>query len=152
MVINSNNYGKRLRMNRILSVFLVLVIAVMGITTLNNYDKMRAMQSSVEYLRAALDNKDDETITVSGDANSIEEISDSVLDEDITEKEEEEPEKTISTIQEMSENIYIVEQGDTLAKISKKIYGDVGHVDAICQMNGLSDGNLIFIGQKLLLP
>ena len=143
---------KASRMLYVASVFLVLVIAVMGITTLNNYDKMRSMQSSVEYLRAALDNKDDETITVSGDANSIEEISDSVLDEDITEKEEEEPEKTISTIQEMSENIYIVEQGDTLAKISKKIYGDVGHVDAICQMNGLSDGNLIFIGQKLLLP
>jgi len=25
-------------------------------------------------------------------------------------------------------------------------------VDAICRMNGLEDGNLIFIGQKLLLP
>ena len=57
-----------------------------------------------------------------------------------------------STIQEMSEDIYIVQKGDTLAKISKKRYGDIGHVDAICRMNGLEDGNLIFIGQKLLLP
>ena len=46
----------------------------------------------------------------------------------------------------------IVEDGDTLAKISKKVYGDISHVDDICRMNGLSDGNLIFIGQKLLLP
>ena len=59
---------------------------------------------------------------------------------------------SMSTMQEMSEDIYIVEKGDTLAKISKKVYGDSGHVDAICRMNGLSDGNLIFIGQKLILP
>ena len=30
--------------------------------------------------------------------------------------------------------------------------GDTSHVKAICKMNGLSDGNLIYIGQKLLLP
>ena len=51
-----------------------------------------------------------------------------------------------------SNGIYIVEKGDTLAIISKKMYGDVNHVDAICRMNGISDGNLIYIGQKLLLP
>ena len=51
-----------------------------------------------------------------------------------------------------SDGIYIVEEGDTLAIISRKIYGDVTHVDAICRMNGLTDGNLIYEGQKLLLP
>ena len=51
-----------------------------------------------------------------------------------------------------SDKVYIVEKGDTLATISKKIYGDITHVDAICKANGLEDGNLIFIGQKLLLP
>ena len=51
-----------------------------------------------------------------------------------------------------SDGIYIVEEGDTLAIISRKIYGDVTHVDAICRMNGLTDGNLIYVGQKLLLP
>ena len=35
---------------------------------------------------------------------------------------------------------------------TRKIYGDITHVDAICNANGLEDGNLIFIGQKLLLP
>ena len=48
--------------------------------------------------------------------------------------------------------VYTVQKGDTLATISKKIYGDSSHVEAICKMNGLEDGNLIFIGQKLLLP
>ena len=51
-----------------------------------------------------------------------------------------------------SNGIYVVEKGDTLAIISRKIYGDLTHVDAICRMNGISDGNIIYIGQKLLLP
>ena len=51
-----------------------------------------------------------------------------------------------------SNGVYIVEEGDTLAIISRKMYGDVNHVDAICRMNGISDGNLIYVGQKLLLP
>ena len=60
----------------------------------------------------------------------------------------------VSTVQEQlsQSDYYTVKKGDTLASISKKTYGDTGHVDAICKMNGLSDGNLIFIGQKLLLP
>lgn len=51
-----------------------------------------------------------------------------------------------------SNGVYIVEEGDTLAIISRKMYGDVTHVDAICKMNGITDGNLIYVGQKLLLP
>ena len=51
-----------------------------------------------------------------------------------------------------SNGIYIVEKGDTLAIISRKMYGDLTHVDAICRMNGITDGNLIYVGQKLLLP
>ena len=51
-----------------------------------------------------------------------------------------------------NDGIYVVEKGDTLAIISKKMYGDVSHVDAISRMNGLQNGNLIYIGQKLILP
>ncbi len=52
----------------------------------------------------------------------------------------------------VTENMYVVKQGDTLASISRKQYGDTSHVNAICKANGLEDGNLIFVGQKLLLP
>ena len=51
-----------------------------------------------------------------------------------------------------SNGVYVVEEGDTLAIISRKMYGDVNHVDEICRMNGITDGNLIYVGQKLLLP
>lgn len=49
-------------------------------------------------------------------------------------------------------NYYIVQGGDTLDGISRKFYGTMGRVDDICRLNGLEDGNLIIIGQKLLLP
>jgi nucleoid-associated protein YgaU len=50
------------------------------------------------------------------------------------------------------DGVYVVEKGDTLAIISRKVYGDLDHIDAICRMNGLKNGNLILVGQKLLLP
>ena len=62
------------------------------------------------------------------------------------------PDSGTGTSENGSDGIYVVEEGDTLAIISRKMYGDVTHVDAICRMNGITDGNLIYVGQKLLLP
>lgn len=61
-------------------------------------------------------------------------------------------ENTTETSGTESNDIYTVKKGDTLVSISKEVYGDITHVDAICKKNGLEDGNFIFIGQKLLLP
>lgn len=142
------------------SVFLVLVVMVMGVVTMNNYDKMRAVQSSVEYIKASVENNSAENLEEADVTEDIqtenvqtEEVSAEVTEtEPADETAEQEEKEIVSTMQEMSEDIYVVEKGDTLAKISKKVYGDISHVDAICRMNGLTDGNLIFIGQKLLLP
>ena len=62
------------------------------------------------------------------------------------------PETIQEELQGSSEDYYVVQKGDTLDLISKKLYGTTSETDAICRMNGLKDGNLIFIGQKLLLP
>ena len=64
-------------------------------------------------------------------------------------------EPAVSTVQEDlgdEGDYYVVQKGDTLDIISEKIYGTISKTDAIRQKNGLEDGNLIFIGQKLLLP
>ena len=45
-----------------------------------------------------------------------------------------------------------VQAGDTLAGISKKAYGDFSHVEVISKTNDLENGNLIYVGQKLVLP
>lgn len=69
-----------------------------------------------------------------------------------TAEDTEEKESVLPSSGNGSNGVYVVEEGDTLAIISRKMYGDVTHVDAICKMNGISDGNLIYVGQKLLLP
>ena len=47
---------------------------------------------------------------------------------------------------------YVVQAGDTLLGISRKIYGRDDQIDAICSLNGIDDSDHILVGQKLLLP
>ena len=126
------------------SILLIVVVLAMGISTMNNYDKMEAVQTSLETLSQTVTEPKQKTETLSG--------KESKKDTQSVQKTGTVPE--ISTVQEQlgDEEYYEVVKGDTLDRISEKVYGDATHVDAICRMNGLSDGNLIYIGQKLLLP
>lgn len=123
------------------STLLLVVVLAIGVTMVNNYDKIKAVQTSLEELSAS----------VEGEAAKQ-------TDENVAEGEEknsgkkESVKEGVSNTGDSDTETYIVEKGDTLASISKKIYGDISQVDAIRKMNGLSDGNLIYIGQKLLLP
>ena len=105
-------------------------------------------QSEGQNQEETKENQNSETVAASG---SVKASSDTKKSND-AKSEGTVPE--VSTVQEQlsQSDYYTVKKGDTLASISKKTYGDTGHVEAICKMNGLSDGNLIFIGQKLLLP
>lgn len=47
---------------------------------------------------------------------------------------------------------YTVKDGDTLADISYKLYNTYTKVDAIMKLNGITDQNVIFSGQKLKVP
>ena len=168
---------KTSRLTYVASVFLVIVVLIMGVTTLNNYGKMKSVQSSLEFIRNSIMKQGEEktqktsgTVKAANEQQNENTVQSEQTNDPQTEEqqdpmpqqgegsdsasteEEKVDDSSMSTMQEMSEDIYIVEKGDTLAKISKKVYGDSGHVDAICRMNGLSDGNLIFIGQKLILP
>ena len=157
---------KQSHLMKAVSAVLVIAVLAIGVTTVNNYGKMQDVQTSLERMKemADLDNKEDDS-SLETNAEVTENIE--VIPEDTDQNQEEtqtpdtntdaetgqgSDESAVSTMQEMSEDIYIVQKGDTLAKISKKVYGDTSHVDAICRMNGLTDGNLIFIGQKILLP
>lgn len=110
-----------------------------------------------------LDPKQDETLKTNPsdasqqDPKQDEVSSDSNQSEEKEQKTDSDPKtdqlkETASKETVATENMYVVKQGDTLASISRKQYGDTSHVNAICKANGLEDGNLIFVGQKLLLP
>lgn len=158
----------------VFSACLVLIVIIMGVSMMNSFDRMKAVQSSLESLTGSTDSV--ETQETSGTVTAVtgeeqmaqsEEPQEEIAGEeqnsqDLPETEPEEsevqteetaesqPEETVE--QNGEDGVYVVEKGDTLAIISKKMYGDVTHVDAICRMNGITDGNLIYEGQKLLLP
>lgn len=200
------------RSNRLmyaLSTCLVLLVVIMGVATMNNFDKMKAVQNTLETLSGTVKSDSGEQVKQT-DADAVQSGSQADSEENMMRPAEGQagvdlqadakeqiqsnesgqadapasPEEgnTAAPIQEPavetsagviaegspkegegsdaldtddsngSNGIYIVEQGDTLAIISQKLYGDISHVDAISRMNGLTDGNLIYIGQKLLLP
>ena len=51
-----------------------------------------------------------------------------------------------------SYRIHEVASGETLYGICFNLYEDLGHLDEICRVNGLTDVNSIEAGQKLLVP
>lgn len=195
------------RTNRLMyamSACLVLIVVIMGVATMNNFDKMKAVQSMIEGTGSVAEAKQEEVKETSGGVTAVIEKGQAPGDGFLTEADTGGTQNTVDTGgstqmddtgqqvdlneetegadnevmqnsaagEEMgqaaedrhpsmdtgdgrdngSDGIYIVEEGDTLAIISKKMYGDVSHTEAISKMNGLSDGNLIYIGQKLLLP
>ncbi len=182
--------GRQKKTNRLMyaaSALLVLVVMVMGVTTLNNFDKMRSVQNTLNHLTDSISEggksvqakaTSGEVTVVQGDTGEIasntgtvnqdtgqvdsgaaQEDTDTgqkdgqasdtgeILSTETTEEEQGQGDAALD-----NDGIYLVEEGDTLAIISRKAYGDISHVEAICKMNGIKDGNLIYVGQKLLLP
>jgi len=175
-----------------MSTFLVLVIVVIGVTMLNNYDKMQGVQDSLSALNgeeskedegdiaevfgdnvtsesqkeeASVDKPDGEQATQVEGEQTTQPEGEQAMQPDGEETAQPEGEQTTQPSDEQTTQpdatetpiikepkTYVVKKGDTLESISREQYGDLTHVDAICKTNGLGDGNLIFIGQKLLLP
>ena len=50
------------------------------------------------------------------------------------------------------QQVYVVQSGDNLSKISKYFYGDANKYSAIARANSLDDPNKIKVGQKLVIP
>ena len=48
--------------------------------------------------------------------------------------------------------IYTVQSGDTLADISYKLYNTYTKVKEIMQLNNIKNQDLIYVGQKLIVP
>ena len=139
-----------------LSTFLILVAVVIGVTMINNYQKMRNIKNSLEQVKEdTLSEDEDDVIEVIGGNVENEIPKDEVKEEEQEQQgeqqgEQQQEENTVTP--ENTEEAYIVQKGDTLESICVKKYGDNSRIKEICQINGLEDGNLIFVGQKILLP
>lgn len=167
-----------------MSACLVLLVVIMGVAMLNNFDRMKAVKSMIEEIGSTSvadvkaeepdkkEAEEEQEESIKAEPEAVKETSGTVT-AIIEEKENpaesvQSPEVTGTKVEDTGQGdvsaqssesdyngkngVYVVEEGDTLAMISKKIYGDLSHTEAICKMNGLADGNLIYVGQKLLLP
>lgn len=47
---------------------------------------------------------------------------------------------------------HVVKEGETLQSISRRIYGNINMVDAICKKNNIKNPDAIFVGQEIMLP
>lgn len=47
---------------------------------------------------------------------------------------------------------YTIRRGDTLSSICEAQYGTVAKIDEVCRLNGISPDDIIYAGQKILLP
>lgn len=160
---------------RIASSFLILVMLVMGITMMNNYDKIQSVQKSLEALtesvqseqeakRVSVDRTPSVGLKKELEENAIEkkeinkEEAAAKSGEKITEEKTKQEasdwkEGTAEELEEGSQgDIYVVRKGDTLLSISRKVYGTDENIASICKINGLKENDFIYVGQKLLLP
>ena len=183
--MGENTRTKLRRWATAVTTLIIVVALVMGVTLLNNYDRMKTAQKSLELLakgemredaieavgEGVIENpnfSEAEAVDVTAETSSeieqkdmLEDGQDDIEEKNINDTGQMEPEGSILQEEAVEvssgavlceDDFYVVQKGDTLDSISKKVYGDISHVDAICRMNGLQDGNLIFIGQKILLP
>ncbi len=164
--------------------FLVMVILVIGVTLINNYDRMANMENAIHHISESLEEPSDLSVeeameqenqqaAVLGQDMSEEasdnkeeseknpaaeekegEADEAVPEEPVEETSEEQPEE----VQEvMSQAVrepekYRVQTGDTLLEICRARYGDEKMVKQVCEMNDLEDGDMIYVGEIILLP
>lgn len=155
----------------ITSILLVIVVLAIGVSAMNNYDKMESVQDTLETLSREVSRPKEEVEQKSDAGSELADVVKDVGEENAQEAVEGDPSsdetgetgdatgtteyipEEKATLEQLKEgDFYVVQKGDTLDSISIDLYGNRDGVEAICKMNGLSDGNLIFIGQKLLLP
>lgn len=194
-----------------LSLALMLVIMIIGVAMLNNYEKMQNMEQvlyqisgkidqSVEVQEAAemqdvvameqpeavemvdeaapsvsreelaqgldeetLPDEPEEETTETQESESETTVSEEApaQEEDVEEQEPEADEPEVTAPEELSEEntpasaqqtVYVIQKGDTLAKICLKYYGNLSNIDVICEMNGIANKDNILYGQKIILP
>ena len=62
------------------------------------------------------------------------------------------PQETVSESKVEEPTLYIVREGDTLARICKEYYGNIARMKEVCEYNGIKNEDHIAPGQKVYLP
>lgn len=160
-------------------VFLTMVILVIGVTMVNNYDRMSSMENEIFRISENLDstapeeNQNLESAVEEENRVAAEQTAESDQAEEVTEEtpedqtdQQEVPQETTEEASAPEEDAaqevmsqavqqpeqYTVREGDTLSRISRQKYGTDAMVKEICNANGLDNGDKIYAGQTIVLP
>lgn len=156
-------HGKMVTALSCVSSFLALLVLAIGITMVNNYEKMQAMEVAIVELTTTIGEEEafaqteppqeqKEDIAVE-EADPAKELLNPTEDSSVEQEDMSDEIKEVVLLEEpLQENFYIVQKGDTLARISMQFYQTRDMVDAICEQNNIYDKDMILCGQKILLP
>ncbi len=164
------------------SSFFLVILCVMGITTINNYHKMQEVEETLHILKASEteegpapknDSAKQEDLIVESIESQVRPLDDSKQEKQAQPEAKDagskpqgnsssaagqkgenadEDAKEASAPQKDRARYYTVQPGDTLDSICLSIYDSLDVREELCQLNGIEDGNKIFTGQKLQLP
>ena len=154
--------------------FLAVVVLAIGVTMMNNYDKMKNMELALNSLSQNMmgeEKKENATVAanvivekVQGDVETTpaestagmasgEVTGQQTVTEVMTQETTEEPTDSAASVMEPKAGIYhVVAEGETLTSISLSVYHTDSMVEAIKEANGIEDENKIFPGQEIYLP
>lgn len=132
------------------SILLFILSVAISVATMNSYERMRQMESALQSISEGMER------VLAEPADRSEEMEETSNPLAATEEPEEEEievqEETVHILEEPQVKTYIVQKGDTLAKISKMFYQTSDMVDEICEQNHIDNKDIILCGQELKLP
>ena len=149
-------------------VAIALVLFVGAVTLKNQTDKISVMEQQIigQTIETEVAQASGEAVLVEELPGNVEELPKEEYEEPLTiepseqipvteeqiEQSTEQPpaEDAVQKVQEYEE--YIVQSGDTLAKISRDFYGSDEKISEICSLNGITNGDYIQAGEIILLP
>lgn len=148
------------------STFMVIVILVIGINLMNNYQKMKKFDKSISSLMVQMSGNDtatqEEVVPVNkleggvypteAETTSQTAGTGAVSTENVTVTAAQpvEEQTVVATVNEVK--TYTVKAGDTIMGICKKYYGDTSKCNEVIAYNNIKDENFLYIGQQIKLP
>ena len=119
-----------------------------GVLYANDYKKEKSSKTAV----ASIKEKEEEPVKVTPVNRTPDENTKSEETEEVKEEVPKEEVQNSQPANVSAQNSYIIQQGDTLTKISIKNYGNAKRVKEICELNQIQENDLIYPGQTILLP
>lgn len=140
------------------SMLLFTLSVAISVATMNSYEKMKQMETALQSISEGMERTLAQSVPAeeplpdvgSEEAPVAETDEEASLEGNILE--EMDDEEVVYIVEEQRVDNYIVQEGDTMIKISMMFYQTEGMVDEICALNDINNKDIILCGQELQLP